>query len=79
MQGHLLSFFRGLAVTFTGVGVTINQILTHGSLLLTLVGAILAVAGGWWTYRTQRLKHRIAETELKKAELDLARFEREKP
>ena len=64
---------KGLFALLTGSGLTLHELLTNGSLFLTVCGGVLALGGGWWTYRTARLNHRKAQLDLDRAELELAR------
>ncbi len=78
MRGaDFFAFAKGLAVTAAGSGITVRQLLTDGSLALTVIGAALAVAGGWWTYRTAVTKNRTAQIELRIREAELRALERD--
>lgn len=72
----VIAFGKGLALTAAGGSITLRQILTEGSLALTVIGAALAVAGGWWTYRTARTKNRTAEIELQIKQAELAALDK---
>lgn len=65
--------FSGFLAFLTGSTVTVTEIARNGSVWLTLGGALLAVLGGWWTYRTARVKFQIEMTKLKQAELEFER------
>lgn len=50
-----------------------TEIVREGSIYLTFGGAVLAVLGGVWTYRTAQVKFQIELAKLKLAELEFER------
>jgi hypothetical protein len=63
----------GFLAFLTGSTVTLTEIIREGSLWLTFGGAALALVGGVWTYRTAKIRFKIAMAELKQVELELER------
>lgn len=71
-----LSYVKGCGLAVIGGGITLREILTNGSLLLTCIGGTLAVLGGYWAYRCKRAEARIRELELRIKERQLAALEK---
>jgi hypothetical protein len=67
------SYLKGTLLAMLGGGLSLREILTNGSLVLTCVGGMLAVLGGYWAYRSKRIEHRTREVELRLKEIELAR------
>ncbi len=63
----------GVLALLTGGTVSVKEIVTSGSLWLTLGGALLAFIGGFWTLWTARTRYRIELVKLKQAEFDFER------
>jgi hypothetical protein len=60
-----MTYFKSTIIALLGSAVSIREVLTNGSLLLTCAGSVLAVLGGYWAYRSKRLEHRTREVELR--------------
>jgi hypothetical protein len=61
----------GLLALLTGSTVTLTEIIREGSIWLTCAGAMLALLGGFWTYRSARVKFKTDMLNLKMAEIEL--------
>lgn len=68
--------FVGALAFLTGGTISVQQMITSGSLWLTAGGSLLAFAGGIWTWKTSRLKYQIESVKLKQAELEFERINR---
>jgi len=66
-----LQFVKGVMATIFGGGLSIYEIIRNGSIILTGIGALVAVLGGLYAFRAKQLDKRRAEVELEKAELEL--------
>lgn len=64
MKFPIPEFFKGLALTVSGSAITLRELLTNGSLLLTCAGAAMALCGGYWAYRAKRTESQLREVEL---------------
>jgi hypothetical protein len=53
-----------MGTSFGGTGITIWDVITGGTLLLSFCGAILAVMGGCYAFRVKQLEFRIKTMEL---------------
>ena len=65
--------FSGFLAFLTGSTVSITETLREGSVWITFGGALLAMIGGVWTYRTAKVKFQIEMAKLKVAEIELER------
>jgi hypothetical protein len=62
-----------LIATAIPAGITIEQVLNGGNLLLATAAALLAILAGRWALRKQRLQAETAEIDKQIAELKLQR------
>lgn len=60
----------GLLALLTGTTLTLTEIIRNGSIWLTFAGGALAILGGFWTYRSARIKFKIDMLNLKMAEIE---------
>ncbi len=79
MRFVIPEFFKGLALTAAGSALTLREWLSNGSLFLTLVGAALAVGGGYWAYRNKKLEHQLKVLEVRIKHEELRQLRRYKP
>jgi len=68
------NFFGGYIAFLTGGSVSLSEIITSGSLALTFIGALLAVIGGWWAYRSSKLKYEVAVLDHKIRKIEFNRM-----
>ncbi len=76
MRAYVL---RALA-TVVPAGLSIEQVVSGGNLLLAFVAAVLAVLAGRWALRKTRLEAETAELNKERAEIELqAALDRARP
>lgn len=68
------SYPKQLLAVIVPAGISVEQVLKGGNLLLAFFAGVLAVIAGYWAYRKQRTQAEKAEIELAEAE---ARYQRE--
>ena len=68
--------FLALFTALSGVGTTIETWLTNGSLLITCLGGIMSLFGGYWWSRASRAKARMNEAELAMKQIELAKMQK---
>jgi uncharacterized membrane protein len=61
-----------MLVGVTGLTVTTLDLLKGGTIIMGLIGAVLAALGGWEAWRAKRLERRMRE-------LEIERMQRETP
>lgn len=62
-----LKFWRGIAAFGAGSTLTVYDLLKTGSIVISIIGGLLAVFGGWHAFQSQKMRRQITEIELKKA------------
>ncbi len=72
-------YYARCLATIIPAGVTIEQVISGGNLLLATCAGLLAVLAGRWALRKQRLEAEVAELKKQQAELELAaEYERQR-
>lgn len=56
-----MRFASLLALTFSGVGITLLNAVEQFTPLISLIGSLLALAGGWYAFRLKRLEYLDAQ------------------
>ncbi len=63
--------FSGFLAYLAGATVTLTELIRNGSVWVIFGGLIISALGGFWTYRSARMKFKIDMINLKIAELEL--------
>lgn len=51
-----MRFFASVAVSFSGLLITLLNAAQHFTAVVSLIGSLLALAGGWYAFRIKRLE-----------------------
>jgi hypothetical protein len=51
-----MRFVASLAVSFSGLLITLLNAAQHFTAVISLIGSLLALAGGWYAFRIKRLE-----------------------
>jgi hypothetical protein len=69
----------GFITFLAGTTITFSDILTQGPTYMAWIGGFLALLGGWWTFRTSRVKYSEELLRLRIAEIEFERVNSRQP